>query len=116
MLVALRIILIISSLLSFVMCIKKVKQSKTRVADSIIWVIGAFVLIIMSIFSSVVVKISARLGFNAPANFVFLIAIGFLLIETFISNIKIAILSEKLKDLNHSIALKEYEEEKKESI
>lgn len=108
----LRIILIICSLASFILCIKRVKQSKMRVADSIIWVIGSFILILMSVFSNVVEWVSGQLGFMAPVNFVFLVVIGFLLIETFISNIKIAILNEKVKNLNHYIALKEYEKEK----
>lgn len=116
MTLTLRIILIICSLIAFIVCIKKVKQSKMRVADSIIWVIGAFILILMSIFSNAVEWISTKLGFIAPVNFVFLVVIGFLLIENFVSNIKIAILSEKLKDLNHAIALKEYEEKKNEAI
>lgn len=112
MTLTLRIILIICSLTAFILCIKKVKQSKLRVADSIIWVIGSFILILMSIFSGAVEWISEQLGFIAPVNFVFLVVIGFLLIETFISNIKIAILNEKVKNLNHYIALEEYKKEK----
>ncbi len=108
----LRVILIICSLVSFILCIKRVKQSKMRVADSIIWVIGSFILILMSIFSNAIEWISEQLGFMAPVNFVFLVVIGFLLIETFISNIKIAILNEKIKNLNHYIALEEYKKEK----
>lgn len=106
----LRIILIICSLISCFLCVKRVKQSKMRVADSIIWVIGTFILIIMSIFSNVVEWIANQLGFMAPVNFVFLVIIGFLLIQTFTSNIKIAMLNEKVKNLNHEIALKEQEE------
>lgn len=112
MTITLRVILIICSLISFVLCIKKVKQAKLRVADSIIWVIGCFLLILMSIFSGTVEWISEKLGFIAPVNFVFLVVIGFLLIETFISNIKISMLNEKVKNLNHYIALKEYQKEK----
>ncbi len=114
MTITLRIILIICSLISFILCIKRVKQSKMRIADSIIWVIGSFILILMSIFSYGVEWISNKLGFMAPVNFVFLVVIGFLLIETFISNIKVSMLNEKVKNLNHYIALKEYG--KKENI
>lgn len=112
MTITLRVILIICSLLSFVLCIKRVKQSKLRVADSIIWVIGSFVLILMSIFSSGIEWLSEKLGFMAPVNFVFLVIIGFLLIETFISNIKISMLNEKVKNLDHYIALQEYKNKK----
>ena len=69
---------------------------------------GSIVLILMSIFSDAVEWLSAKLGFIAPVNFVFLIIIGFLLIQTFIDNIRITNLNDKVKDLNHYIALKEY--------
>lgn len=108
----LRIVLIICSLMSFVLCIKKVKQSKMRAADSIIWAIGSFVLILMSIFSGTVEWIAIKLGFIAPVNFVFLVVIGFLLVESFIANLKISALNEKVKNLNHYIALEEYKNKK----
>lgn len=113
MTITLRIILIICSLISFLLCITKIKQAKLKVENSVTWMVGSIILILMSIFSNVVEWLSAKLGFMAPVNFVFLIIIGFLLIQTFIDNIKIATLNEKIKDLNHYIALKEYEDKKK---
>ena len=104
----LRIALIICSLISFILCVKKVRQSKMRVADSIIWTIGSFALILMSIFSSAVEWLATKLGFLAPVNFVFFVVIGFLLVESFIANLKISMLNEKVKNLNHYIALEEY--------
>ena len=104
----LRIILIISSLIAFILCVTKIKQSKLKVTNSVIWMFGSIVLILMSIFSDAVEWLSAKLGFIAPVNFVFLIIIGFLLIQTFIDNIRITNLNDKVKDLNHYIALKEY--------
>lgn len=110
--IILRVGLIICSLLSFVLCIKKVKQCKMRVADSIIWIIGSFLLILMSVFYNAVEWISIKLGFMAPVNFVFFAIIGFLLVENFMSNLKIAMLNEKVKNLDHYIALEEYEKKK----
>lgn len=105
--ITLRIILIICSILSFLLCIKRIKQAKLKIINSVIWMLGSFLLILMSIFSQAVEWISAKLGFVAPVNFVFLIIIAFLLIETFINNIRITELNEKIKELNHYIALKE---------
>lgn len=109
MTITLRIILIICSLVLFLLCIMKIKQSKLKVENSVTWMIGSIILILMSIFSNAVEWISSKLGFMAPVNFVFLVIIGFLLIQTFIDNIRISTLNEKIKDLNHYIALKEYE-------
>lgn len=108
--ITLRIILIVGSLISFTLCITRIKQAKLKIENSVIWMIGSILLIFMSIFSNAVEWVSAKLGFMSPSNFVYLIIIAFLLIETFASNIKITTLSEKVKDLNHYIALKEKKE------
>ena len=112
MTITLRIILIICSLISFLLCITRIKQAKLKVENSVTWMIGSILLIFMSIFSGAVEWISNKLGFMAPVNFVFLVIIGFLLIQTFIDNIRISTLNEKIKDLNHYIALKEYKNKK----
>lgn len=108
--ITLRIILIISSFLSFILCVKKIKKSQLKIENSVIWMLGSFILILMSIFSGAVDWISSKLGFMAPVNFVFLIIIAFLLIQLFIDNIRISQLNEKIKDLNHYISLKENRE------
>ena len=113
MTITLRIILIIASIFSFILCIKRIKQSKLKITNSIIWMIGSFVLILMSIFSNVVEWLSTKLGFIAPVNFVFLVVISFLLIQTFVDNIRICKLNEKIKELDNYIAQKEYEEKNK---
>lgn len=110
MTITLRVILIICSLISFLLCITKIKQAKLKVENSVTWMIGSMLLILMSVFSNLVEWISSKLGFMAPVNFVFLVIIGFLLIQTFIDNIRISTLNEKIKDLNHHIALKENKE------
>ena len=101
MTVTLRVILIVCSIISFILCIRKIKQAKLKVENSIIWMIGSMLLILMSIFSSAVEWISEKLGFMAPVNFVFLIIIAFLLVEAY--------MNKKIKNLNHYIAIKEYE-------
>lgn len=109
--ITLRVLLIIASVFSFVLCVRRIKQSKLKITNSIIWIIGSFILIVISVFSGIVEWISQKLGFIAPVNFVFLIIIGFLLIQVFIDNIRISVLNEKIKDLDHYIALKEHEKE-----
>ena len=113
MTMTLRVLLIICSIISFLLCIMKIKQAKLKVENSVTWMIGSFVLIFMSVFSNIIEWISIQLGFMAPVNFVFLIIIGFLLIQLFIDNLRISNLNEKIKDLNHYIALKEYENNNK---
>lgn len=106
----LRVILIIGSFMSFLLCVMKIKQSKLKVENSVTWMVGSIILILMSIFSDIVGWLSGLLGFVSPVNFVFLIMITFLLMQTFIDNIHITALNEKIKGLDHYIALKEHEE------
>ena len=100
--------------MSFLLCVMKIKQSKLKVENSVTWMVGSIILILMSIFSDVVGWLSGLLGFVSPVNFVFLIMITFLLMQTFIDNIHITALNEKIKDLDHYIALKEHEDKNKE--
>lgn len=109
MTITLRVVLIISSLFSSFLCIKRIKQAKLKVENSVVWLIGSVLLIFMSIFYNAVEWISVKLGFIAPVNFVFLVVIFFLLMQTFIDNIRISALNERIKDLDHYIALIEYE-------
>ena len=97
----LRVILIICSILSFILCVRKIKQAKLKVENSIIWMSGSIILILMSIFSKAVEWISQKLGFMAPVNFVFVTIIAFLLIEVYMLNLKITEVNEKVKNLNH---------------
>lgn len=113
MTITLRIVLIIASLFSCFLCIKRIKQAKLKVENSVIWLIGSILLILMSIFCNAVEWISVKLGFIAPVNFVYLVVIVFLLVQTFIDNIRISALNEKIKDLDHYIAMKEYDKSQK---
>ncbi len=113
MTITLRILLIIASIFSFILCIKRIKQAKLKVTNSLIWMLGSLILILMSIFSNIVEWIAEKLGFIAPVNFVFLIIITFLLIEVFSNNVRITMLNEKIKELTHYIALKELENKEK---
>ena len=84
--------------------------------DSIIWIIGSFLLILMSVFSNVVEKISTKLGFVSPANFVFVTVNFFLIISVFNLSLKLSVLKEKVKHINHYIALTEYETNKNKEV
>ena len=109
----LRYLLIVGSIFSLVLCFKKIEQAKLKVNDSIGWVIGCIILILMSLFSNVVEWISNKMGFIAPVNFIFFSFIVFLLMQVFSYKIKISELNEKLKDIDHYIALKEHKEKEK---
>ena len=108
----LRILLIVGSILVSIECLRKCLKSQLRVNETIRWVSGCAVLILMSIFSDAVSWISNKLGFISASNFVFFALIFFLLIQAFTYSIKISELNEKIKETNHYIALKEKKKKK----
>lgn len=110
--ITLRVLLIIASIFSLILCLKRIKQAKLKITNSVVWMLGSVALVLMAVFSNVVEWIAVKLGFIAPVNFVFLVMIAFLLMQTFIDNIRISALNEKIKDLDHYIALKELEKSK----
>ena len=112
MTLTLQIVFILVSILMFVFVIHKIRKSQLQIADAIAWIIGSIFIIILSLCPSVVMKVSDLLGFYSASNFIFSLFVFFLLIIVFTQNIKISILNEKLKNLNHYIALKEHDEKR----
>ena len=103
--ITLRIILIIGSIILFLLCLKKMRKSELKITNGVMWMFGSIILILMSIFSDAVGVISQKLGFIAPVNFVFLIIILFLLIQVFLMNLKIVVLTDKINQINQYIVL-----------
>lgn len=109
----LRIILILISIFFFFFCIRRIKQSKLKISNTILWLFGSVVLVFMAVFLNKIGWIANKLGFMATVNFVFFIIIGFLLVQVFIDNLRICSLNEKVKELSHYIALSNQNSEKK---
>lgn len=110
----LKILLILGSILTFVFIIRKIRKSQMNIADAIIWIIGAMFLMFISIFSELMDFLALKLGFLSTVNFVFVFFIFFLIIMMFSQTVKISILNEKIKNLNHYIALQEEKKKDKQ--
>ncbi len=107
MTLTLQITFLVVSILMFLFVILKVRKSQLQIADGIAWILGSILLVVISLFSDVIVYASNLLGFYSVSNFVLTLFVFFLLVIAFLQNIKISMLSEKLKNLNHYIALTE---------
>lgn len=111
MTLTLQIVLILASILTFIMVIRRIRKSQMNIADSIIWIIGSLFLILISFFSEIMDYLAVKLGFYSTVNFVFILFIFILLVIVFNLSAKVSVLNEKVKNLNHAIALKEKERE-----
>ena len=90
----LRVLLIVVSIFTMVMMVKKIRQAKVQIEDSIFWLLLSFLLVIFSLF---------------PANFLFLFTIFLLLVKLFTMSLRISQLEAKLKELTQKLALDELE-------
>ena len=105
----LRIGLILISIMSFFVIIRKIRKSKIRIEDGLFWVVFAIILIIFAIFPRIIYFISDLVG----ANIVYLIIIGMLLIKLFFMSIQMSLLENKVVNLSQEMALKEKEDRDK---
>ncbi len=110
--IVLRIILIFFSLLYFGYTVLQIRRSHLNIEDAIFPIVFSLLCILMSIFTKVVSFISMKLGFISVSNFVLVFIIAVLSIYNLKLIVKFSYLKEKLKSLNHSIALIEKEKEK----
>ena len=106
----LRIGLILISIMSFFVIIRKIRKSKIRIEDGLFWVTFSILLIIFAIFPGIIYLISDLVGAKSPANIVYLIIIGMLLVKLFFMSIQMSLLENKVVNLAQEMALKEKED------
>ena len=109
MTLTLQIILFIASVITFIFVIRKIRKSQLNIADAVVWILLSLLLIVMSVCLPFMSKVAHALGFMSTSNFVFSMILFFLLIIVFGLTVKVSLLNEKIKNLNHYIALKEKE-------
>ena len=113
MYIALRVALIIMSVISFFFVMKQIRRSKIEIGESLFWIVMSILLIIISVFTQIPAFFSKLLGIQSPSNFVFLVAIFFVMLKLFTLSIEVAKEKQKLKSLIENVALKEKELELK---
>lgn len=113
-LLGLNLVFIIASIFTFIFIVLKIRKNGLNIDDSIIWILWAIVLLVISIFPILPTIISEKLGFMSTSNFIFSVFIFFLYILIFIQSIQISKLKDKQKELIQKISLREYDERKKE--
>ena len=105
----LRGVLILMSLLVLVIMVRKIRQSRAKIEDSMFWVFFALLLVVFSIFPQAANLLSDLVGTMSTANFIFLLMIFLLLVKCFSMSMRISQLETKLKELVQRIALDDNE-------
>lgn len=103
----LRVVLVIVSVLTTLMIMRKIRKSQMRIEDSIFWIGFFFMLILFSLFPQIVYFMSDLSGTQTPVNFIFTFIIFVLIMRMFRMTEKISQLETRLRDLVERIAIEE---------
>ena len=105
--VLLRSVLIVASLLTTLLIMRRIRKGKMMIEDSLFWIGFSFMLIVFSVFPQIVFKMSELVGTQSPSNFIFLFIIFVLIVRLFQMSMKISQMEAKFKDLVARIAIDE---------
>ena len=110
MTVKLRCVLIVVSILLTFFVLKKIRQSKVKIEDSIFWVMFALMMVVFSIFPGLADILSDFVGTYSTSNFIFMFVIFILLVKVFFLSLKISQLESRVTELIQQLALDRKEE------
>lgn len=104
MTLTLRIVLILCSLATFIYAIRKIRAARVDIADTIFWIVFSALLLVMSVFPSIMEGLAALLGVQSEVNMVFLCTIAALTYKCFSLTLKLSALEIRVKTLTAAVA------------
>ena len=102
-----RVFFIIIAIILIMYIYHNVKKNMLSQDESILWIIGAFFILILSIWPNIVIWLADIVGIAYPPSFLFLITSVFLVVFLFRNSQQISVLKEKNKELIQDLALLE---------
>ncbi len=114
MTMTLRIALILVSVATLFLMMRKIRQSKVQIESAIFWIVLALVLVVFSIFPKVADFAARCLGIYSTANFLFLFMIFVLIVKEFYMTLHVSQLETRIKELVQQMALQEKEAQERE--
>ena len=107
----LRILLVVASVLVIAYALRKIRKAQLDIDDAIYWIVFSALLLLLSIFPIIPIKIAELLGIASPANFVFMFMIFIVLIKLFTNSIELSVQKHRLNNLIQRIALLNHEKD-----
>ena len=102
---ALRIVLLVATVLVFIIMLRSVKRAKMRIEDTLFWAGLMVLILILAVFPQIASALSDLMGFMAPVNAVFLFFIFVLLMKAYSLSRSSSELETKVKELTQQIAI-----------
>lgn len=110
----LRICLILGALVTAGYVLRRVRQARVQIEDTIYWLALSAVLLLVALFPGIAYWVSGLLGFVSPINCVYLIVIFLLLARQFMLSIRVSQLDSRLRVLTERVALNQQRQEQAE--
>ena len=101
----LRICLILGAFVTAGYVLRRVRQARVQIEDTIYWLALSAVLLLVALFPGIAYWASDLLGFVSPINCVYLIIIFLLLARQFMLSIRVSQLDSRLRVLTERVAL-----------
>ena len=101
----LRLFILAGAILIIATVLNYIKKRRILMVDATSWVCIAALLLLIALFPGVVTWTSGKLGFQSPANFVFFVVTGLLVVKTFSDSAKMSLLRHKIEELTQEVAL-----------
>ena len=96
------IVLIAGAILALIYVVVKIRHNQLATSDAVFWFLLALVLIVMALFPP---RVSNALGFESPANFVFLCMLAIVIFRQLTVSVENARLRNKIVQLTQTMAL-----------
>ena len=109
----LRVVLLISALIMAVWILRKIYKCKVKMGDAIFWFFMATILAILGFFPTISYEMTALMGIQSPANFIFLVILFLLMEKIFTLSITLSKLEDKVTVLSAELALRSENTDKK---
>ncbi len=105
--VVLRILLFISSILSFIFVARRLKKSEVNLYDTTFWILLSAVFVVLSAFPGLGIGMAELIGIQSPVNLIFLIIIFCLLAHCFVQSLRFSALEDKFERFVEKDALRD---------
>lgn len=109
---AMRVLLIIGSVITAFYVLRKIRRSRMRTEDSLFWLFFALILVILGVFPGIAIGVSEWIGVQSPANLVFLVVIFLLIVRVFMMDQQLSKLRQQVTNTVQRVAIDELEEKK----
>lgn len=113
----LRVVLLLSALITAVWIVGKIYKCKVKLKDAIFWFCMSLILAVLGIVPEIAYWCAGIIGVQAPVNFIFLFVLALVIEKLFTLSIMVSQLQDKITVLSAEVALRGHNEEIKiESI